>query len=132
MIRNPCRNCRHACHPRISTGDGFGLERRHAEHVAAQIIRAGPARFAAILNWAVFEGLCLHRHYRPIWAPSLRPLGASAEAAAVAAAHGVLSSTFQTMGVALDGGSGASSLVHVPNGEAKKTALRLARPLPPR
>ena len=62
------------------------------------------ARFAAITQLAVFEAVnaCTER-YRPYLGTVNAPAGASAEAAAVSAAHGVLKHYFLGSAAALDG-----------------------------
>src|SRR5215470_6708228 len=61
------------------------------------------ARFAAITQLAVFEAVnAITRDYEPYLAPIVAPPGASAEAAAVAAAHVVLRNYFPSSAASLD------------------------------
>jgi PAP2 superfamily len=81
------------------------------------------ARFAAITQLAVFEAVnaCTGRY-----APYLRTVsaqaGCSAEAAAVAAAHGALKHYFPAQAATLDAAR-AQSLAHLPNGRRKSYGL---------
>ena len=77
------------------------------------------ARFAAITQLAVFEAVnaCLHR-YEPFLGTLDAPPGTSPEAAAVAAAHGVLKHYFPAAGTSLDAAR-AQSLAAIPDGQAK-------------
>src|SRR5687767_6879984 len=77
------------------------------------------ARFAAITQLAVFEAVnaCMRR-YEPYLGTVLAPWGASAEAAAVAAAHGVLKYYFPGSAATLDA-SRAASLATIRDSAAK-------------
>ena len=81
------------------------------------------ARFAAITQLAVFEAVnaCTHL-YEPYLGTVHAPAGASAEAAAVAAAHGVLRNYFPSAAAALDAAR-AGSLAAIPDGQAKYDGL---------
>jgi hypothetical protein len=77
------------------------------------------ARFAAITQLAVFEAVnACTAQYRPYLGTINAPAGASAEAAAVTAAHGVLKFYFPGATVSLDAAQ-ARSLAQIPNGQAK-------------
>lgn len=77
------------------------------------------ARFAAITQTAVFEAVnAITGDYDPYLGTIVAPPGASAEAAAVAAAHGVLKNYFPASAASLDAAR-ASSLAAIPNGQAK-------------
>ncbi len=78
------------------------------------------ARFAAITQLAVFEAVnAVTREYKPYFGATLAaPAGASAEAAAIAAAHTVLKSYFPASAAALDAAR-TSSLAAIPDGSAK-------------
>lgn len=77
------------------------------------------ARFAAITQLAVFEAVnaCTHE-YEPYLGTVYAPFGASAEAAAVTAAHGVLKNYFPAAAASLDAAR-AQSLAAIPDGQAK-------------
>jgi hypothetical protein len=77
------------------------------------------ARLASITQLAVFEAVnaCTHR-YHPYLDTISAPDGASAEAAAIAAAHDVLKFYFPAAAVSLDAAM-AASLAHIPNGAGK-------------
>ena len=81
------------------------------------------ARFAAITQLAVFEAVnaCTER-YRPYLGNMTAPAGASAEAAAVAAAHGVLKHYFPGNAAALDAARG-QSLAAIEDGGAKANGI---------
>src|SRR5688572_7056927 len=69
------------------------------------------ARFAAITQLAVFEAVnACTRRYEPYLGTVLAPWGASVEAAAVAAAHGVLKHYFPGSAATLDAARAASLL----------------------
>jgi len=77
------------------------------------------ARFAAITQAAVFEAVnTITGDYDPYLGTVTAPPGASAEAAAVAAAHGVLRNYFPGSAASLDAAE-ASSLAAIPDGQAK-------------
>ena len=77
------------------------------------------ARFAAITQTAVFEAVnAITGDYEPYLGTIIAPPGASSEAAAVAAAHGVLSHYFPGSAASLDLAR-ANSLATIPNGQAK-------------
>ena len=81
------------------------------------------ARFAAITQLAVFEAVnaCTER-YRPYLGTVNAPAGASAEAAAVSAAHGVLKHYFLGSAAALDGAR-AQSLAAIADNAAKANGI---------
>ena len=77
------------------------------------------ARFMAITQLAVFEAVnATTGRYRPYLGTIDAPDGASPEAAAVAAAHGVLKNYFPASTAALDAARTAS-LAAIPDGQAK-------------
>ncbi len=85
------------------------------------------ARFAAITQAAVFEAVnAITGDYEPYLGTITAPPGASAEAAAVAAAHGVLKNYFPSSAASLDAAR-ASSLAAIPDGQAKSSADRRPR-----
>ena len=77
-------------------------------------------RFMAIVHLAVFEAVnSISREYEPYLDTLSAPQGASTEAAAVAAAHGVLKAYFgATQGAFLDQ-QRADSLAAIPDGQSK-------------
>jgi hypothetical protein len=81
------------------------------------------ARFAAITQLAVFEAVnACTRRYEPYIGTVIAPWGASAEAAAVAAAHGVLKQYFPAAAATLDA-SRAASLAAIRDGSAKRSGV---------
>jgi|RhiMetdeSRZDD1v2_1073273.scaffolds.fasta_scaffold32982_4 PAP2 superfamily len=81
------------------------------------------ARFAAITQTAVFEAVnAITGDYEPYFGTITAPRGASAEAAAVAAAHGVLKNYFPSSAANLDLAR-ANSLATIPNGQAKDEGI---------
>jgi len=79
------------------------------------------ARFAAITQTAVFEAVnAITGQYDPYLGTIAAPPGASAEAAAVAAAHGVLKHYFPGSDVDV---ARVSSLAAIPNGQAKDDGI---------
>ncbi len=81
------------------------------------------ARFASITQTAVFEAVnAITGDYEPYLGTSIAPSGASAEAAAVAAAHGVLKNYFPASATDLDLAR-ATSLAAIPNGQAKDDGI---------
>jgi len=77
------------------------------------------ARILATVQLAVFEAVNAVTHkYEPYLGTVAAPAGASAEAAAVAAAHGVLKSFFPASAATLDAARTAS-LASIPDGSAK-------------
>jgi hypothetical protein len=83
------------------------------------------ARFGAITQLAVFEAVnaCTH-DYQPYLGTIVAPAGASAEAAAIAAAHGVLKNYFPASGAALDA-SRAVSLGAIRDGQSKTDGVKV-------
>jgi hypothetical protein len=83
------------------------------------------ARFAAITQLAVFEAVnaCLRR-YEPYLGTLNPPPGTSPEAAAVAAAHGVLKTYFPAAAASLDAAR-AQSLAAIPDGQAKHEGIAI-------
>jgi hypothetical protein len=80
------------------------------------------ARFAAIAQLAVFEAVnAITRHHKP-YLGITAPTGASAEAAAVAAAHTVLRNYFPGSGSSLDAAR-AASLATIPDGTGKTAGI---------
>jgi PAP2 superfamily len=81
------------------------------------------ARFAAITHTAVFEAVnAITSEYEPYLGTIAAPRGASAEAAAVAAAHGVLKNYFPSNAVSLDAAR-ETSLAAIPDGQAKNDGI---------
>jgi PAP2 superfamily len=80
----------------------------------------GQARFAAIVQLAVFEAVNTITHqYQPYLGTITAPAGASADAAAVAAAYRVLRNYFSTNSAAALDAARASSLAAIPDGQSK-------------
>ena len=83
----------------------------------------GQARFAAIVQLAVFEAVNAVTHdYEPYLGTITAPQGASADAAAIAAAHGVLKSYFPGSAATLDAAR-ASSLAAIPDSQSKTDGI---------
>jgi hypothetical protein len=81
------------------------------------------ARFMAITQLAVFEAVnAVTGRYRPYLGTIEAPEGASAEAAAIAAAHAVLLNYFPASAPALNAAR-ASSLAAIPDGPAKEDGI---------
>ena len=81
------------------------------------------ARFMAITQLAVFEAVnAVTGKYQPYLGTIEAPADASAEAAAIAAAHGVLKTYFPASTAALDAAR-ASSLLTIPDGQAKDDGI---------
>jgi hypothetical protein len=81
------------------------------------------ARFAAITQLAVFEAVnAISKEYRPYLGTITAPSDASAEAAAVAAAHTVLKAYFPGNAATLDAAR-MSSLAMIPDGPAKTAGI---------
>jgi hypothetical protein len=81
------------------------------------------ARFAAITQVAVFEAVnTVDPRYEPYLATLTAPAGASAEAAAIAAAHGVLKTYFPASAATLDAAR-AASLAALPDGLGKDDGI---------
>jgi hypothetical protein len=81
------------------------------------------ARFAAITHTAMFEAVnAITGEYEPYLGSIAASPGASAEAAAVAAAHTVLKTYFPSSPVDLDGAR-ATSLAAIPDGQAKTDGI---------
>jgi hypothetical protein len=81
------------------------------------------ARFMAITQLAVFEAVnAIAREYQPYLGTVVAPAGASADAAAVTAAHDVLTNYFPSATPALDAAY-AASLAAIPNGSAKSGGI---------
>jgi hypothetical protein len=77
------------------------------------------ARYAAITHLAVFEAVnAITERYEPYLGTISAPDGASVDAAAAAAAHGVLRAYFPARAAALDAAL-ALSLANIPSGQAK-------------
>jgi len=85
------------------------------------------ARLAAITQLAVFEAVnSITRDHRSYLEPIAAPPGASAEAAAVTAAHAVLSNYLPLAVPALDSAR-ASSLASIPDGQAKADGIAVGQ-----
>ena len=83
----------------------------------------GQARFASIVQLAVFEAVnAITRDYQPYLGTVTAPAGASAQAAAVAAAHAVLKTYFSGSAATLDAAR-ATSLAAIPDGQAKTDGI---------
>jgi PAP2 superfamily len=81
------------------------------------------ARFAAITQTAVFEAVnAITADYEPYLGTITAPRGASAEAAAIAAAHVVLTNYFPGSAASLDVAR-AASLAAIPDGQAKDDGI---------
>ena len=81
------------------------------------------ARFAAITHAAVFEAVnAITGEYEPYLGTITAAPGASAEAAAIAAAHGVLKNYFPGSAASLDLAR-ANALAAIPNGQAKDSGI---------
>ncbi len=81
------------------------------------------ARFAAITQVAVFEAVnAITGYYEPYVGTVTAPPGASPEAAAVAAAHGVLKNYFPAAAATLDAAR-ADSLAAIPDGPPKAAGI---------
>src|SRR5579883_2316188 len=81
------------------------------------------ARFAAITQLAVFEAVnAITRQYKPYLGTVSAPSDASPEAAAIAAAYGVLSNYFPANLTTLNA-SYMSSLAAIPDGPAKSAGV---------
>ena len=95
--------------------------------VAVTTIGAQPpfpsTRYMATVQVAVFEAVnAITGDYEPYLGTISAPPGASTEAAAVAAAHGVLKALFPAQGAALDQ-QRADSLATIPDGQAKNDGI---------
>jgi hypothetical protein len=83
------------------------------------------SRFAAITHLAMFEAVnAVTQDYEPYLGTVVAPDGASAEAAAIAAAHRVLSTYFPTSASALDAAR-AAALGTVPDGKAEDDGIEV-------
>ena len=83
------------------------------------------ARFAAITQLAVFEAVnAVTGEYKPYLGTIAAAPGASAEAAAIAAAHAVLKNYFPASAATLDAAL-ASSLAPIPDGPAKSSGIMI-------
>ena len=84
----------------------------------------GQARFAAIVQLAVFEAVnAITHHYQPYLGTITAPAGASADAAAVAAAYTVLRNYFSTNSAAALDAARASSLAAIPDSQSKTDGI---------
>ena len=80
-------------------------------------------RFVTITHLAMFEAVnAITRHYEPYLGTVAAPKGASADAAAVAAAHRVLSTYFPAAASTLDAARSAS-LAAIPDGQAENDGI---------
>ena len=85
------------------------------------------ARFAAITQLAVFEAVnACTQHYKPYLGTVTAPVGASADAAAMSAAHDVLKFYFPASAASLDAALTAS-LAAIPNGPAKDDGITVGQ-----
>ncbi|HYR83535.1 MAG TPA: vanadium-dependent haloperoxidase, partial [Terriglobia bacterium] len=85
------------------------------------------ARFAAITQLAVFEAVnAITRDYNPYLGTIIAPRGASAEAAAISAAHAVLRNYFPGSIQSLDA-AWSSSLAAIPNGIPKLQGIQVGQ-----
>jgi hypothetical protein len=81
------------------------------------------ARFLAIAQLAVFEAVnAVTRRYEPYLGTVVAPAGASADAAAIAAAHAVLKNYFPASAAVLDAAR-ATSLSAIPDGSARSAGI---------
>lgn len=119
-------NATHACasSPSAVTSDAVIL---HWNEIAVTTIGAQPpfpaARFMATVQVAVFEAVnAITGEYEPYLGTISATPGASTEAAAVAAAHGVLKALFPAQGATLDQ-KRADSLATIPDGPAKNDGI---------
>ena len=106
------------------TSDAVVLE---WNEIAVATVGAQPpfpaARFMATVQLAVFEAVnAITGDYEPYLGTISAPSGASTEAAAVAAAHGVLKALFPAQGATLDQ-QRANSLASIPDGQAKNDGI---------
>lgn len=107
------------CYPVRASADVVLDWNAIAVSVAAGQNPFNQARILAITHLAVFEGVnAVTRKYDPYLGTVVAPVGASAAAAAVAAAHGVLKFYFPASAAALDAAR-ATSLAAIPDGPAK-------------
>jgi hypothetical protein len=109
----------------VVTGDA--VVREWNEIAINAILPNGPpftaARFMTITQLAVFEAVnSISGKYEPYLGTIAAPAGASPEAAAVTAAHGVLVAYFPTQSAALDLRRDAS-LAAIPDGQAKTDGI---------
>ena len=113
-----------ASSPSAVTSDAVVL---HWNEIAVDTIGAQPpfpaARFMATVQVAVFEAVnAITGEYEPYLGTIIAPQGASTEAAAIAAAHGVLKSFFPAQAANLDQRR-AESLAAIPDGNAKNDGI---------
>jgi len=86
-----------------------------------------PARFMATVQLAVFEAVnSITGKYEPYLGTISAAQGASTEAAAIAAAHGVLKAFFPAQGATLDQ-QRADSLATIPDGQAKLDGITVGQ-----
>jgi hypothetical protein len=110
--------------PGLITSDAIVLQ---WNEIAVATIGAQPpfpaSRFMATVQVAVFEAVnAITGDYEPYLGTITAPPGASTEAAAVAAAHGVLKAFFPAQGATLDQ-QRAASLATIPDGQAKNDGI---------
>jgi hypothetical protein len=110
--------------PSSITSDSVVLE---WNEIAVATIGAQPpfpsTRYMATVQVAVFEAVnAITGEYEPYLGTISAPPGASTEAAAVAAAHGVLKAFFPVQGAVLDQ-QRANSLATIPDGQAKTDGI---------
>ncbi|HEY9501359.1 MAG TPA: hypothetical protein VIR01_07025, partial [Pyrinomonadaceae bacterium] len=115
-------------HPRPAsttiTSDAIVLQ---WNEIAVATIGAQPpftaARFMATVQLAVFEAVnAITGEYQPYLGTISAPPGASTEAAAITAAHGVLKAFFPAQGATLDQ-KRVDSLATIPDGQAKTDGI---------
>ncbi len=109
--------------PRVATADVvLDWNRIMVSTVAAQNPFA-QARFAAITQLAVFEAVNACTGAHELYLGTIHaPYGASAEAAAIAAAHGVLRNYFPAAAATLDAAR-TQSLAAIPDGQPKSDGI---------
>lgn len=108
----------------VNTSDAVVLQ---WNEIAVATIGAQPpfpsTRFMATVQVAVFEAVnAITGQYEPFLGSISAPQGASPEAAAVAAAHGVLKAFFPAQGATLDQ-QRADSLATIPDGQSKNDGI---------
>jgi len=98
-----------------------------ARSMAAKQLPPDAARTMAIMHVAMFDAVnAIESRYRSYAYQGARRIGASPDAAAVAAAHAILAQLFPDQAQGLDAAQ-AASLSRIPEGEAKAVGLALGR-----
>ena len=112
-----------ACAPGIAAGDAVSDWNAIMQTTVSGQPPFPQARFAAITQLAVFEAVnAITGDYKPYLGTVPAAPGASAEAAAIAAAHRILVTYFPTAVATLDAAR-VSSLAMIPDGPAKTTGV---------